>query len=66
MSGLAASMAGANITASAAGNGILVLIALILFAVAAVVAWVVTPRAIWASCVALGLALYMAALLIGG
>lgn len=62
---MSAVLASANITASAAGNGILVLIALIAFAVAAVVAWVVTPRAIWASAVALGLALYMAALLIG-
>lgn len=59
-------LASMTLTAGPAGNGILVLLALVVFLVAAVVAWVVTPRAIWATCVALGLALYMAALLLGG
>jgi hypothetical protein len=36
-------------------HGILILIAAILFAVAAIVAWVVAPRLIWASFVAAGL-----------
>ena len=58
-------LASASLSAGPGANGILVLVALILFAVAAVVAWVVTPRAIWASCVAAGLALFMAALLLG-
>lgn len=59
-------LASMSLTAGPAGNGILVLLALVVFLVAAVVAWVVTPRAIWATAVALGLALYMAALLLGG
>jgi hypothetical protein len=58
-------LASANITASAAGNGILVLIACILFFVAAGVAWLVTPRALWAMLLSGGLAVYMLALLIG-
>lgn len=58
-------LASANITASAAGNGILVLIACIAFFVAAGVAWFVTPRAIWATLLAAGLAVYMLALLLG-
>jgi hypothetical protein len=58
-------LASANISASAAGNGILVLIACILFFVAAGVAWFVTPRAIWGTLIAAGLAVYMLALLIG-
>ena len=47
-------------------HGFLILIAFLLFAVAAVVAWVVTPRAIWATFVAAGLALFMLALLFTG
>jgi len=47
-------------------HGFLVLIAFLLFAVAAVVAWVIEPRAIWATFVAAGLALFMLALLFGG
>lgn len=47
-------------------HGFLILIAFLLFAVAAVVAWVVAPRAIWATFVASGLALFMLALLFGG
>lgn len=42
-------------------HGALCLIALILFAVAAVVAWVVAPKAIWATFVAAGLAIFMLA-----
>jgi hypothetical protein len=44
-------------------HGVLILIAFILFAVAAVVAWVVAPRAVWATFVAAGLAIYMLSLL---
>lgn len=44
-------------------HGFLVLIAFLLFAVAAIVAWLVEPRAIWATFVAGGLALFMLALL---
>ena len=58
-------LASANITASAAGNGLLVLIACILFFVGAGVAWFVTPRAIWATLTSAGLAVFMLALLIG-
>lgn len=47
-------------------HGFLILIAFLLFAVAAVVAWFVEPRAIWATFVATGLALFMLALLFGG
>ena len=47
-------------------HGFLILIAFLLFAVAAVVAWVVAPRAICATFVAAGLALYMLALLFAG
>ena len=62
MTGTLASMA---ITASAAGDGILVLIALILFAVAAFIAAFLAPRNWQAVLVAAGLAVFMAALLIG-
>jgi hypothetical protein len=44
-------------------HGVLILIALILFAVAAVVAWVIAPRAVWATFVAAGLALLALAML---
>jgi hypothetical protein len=40
-------------------HGVFILIALILFAVAAVIAWVIEPRAVWATFVAAGLALFM-------
>lgn len=53
------------ITASAAGNGILVLIALILFAVAAFIAAFLAPRNWWAVLVAAGLAVYLLAKLVG-
>lgn len=53
------------ITASAAGNGILTLIALILFGVAAFIAAFLAPRNWWAVLVSAGLAVYMLALLIG-
>lgn len=58
-------LASVGITASAAGNGILVLIACILFFIAAGVAWFVTPRAIWGTLVGVGLGLYVLALLVG-
>jgi len=61
-----AAAASANITAAGGGNGILILIALILFAVAGIVAWFVEPRTIWGTFIAIGLCLYMGALLIGG
>jgi uncharacterized membrane protein YqjE len=60
-----APLAGSSFTVSGV-HGFLILIAFLLFAVAAVVAWVVTPRAIWATFVAAGLALYMLALLFTG
>ena len=44
-------------------HGVLILIALIAFIVAAIVAWVIAPRAVYATFVAAGLALYMLALL---
>jgi len=47
-------------------HGFLILIAFLLFAVAGIVAWFVEPRAIWATFVAAGLALYMLALLFTG
>lgn len=58
-------LASASITASAAGNGILVLIACILAFVAAGVAWFMAPRAIWGTLVAAALGIYFLALLIG-
>lgn len=48
------------------GHGFLILIAFLVFAVAAIVASVVQPRAIWPALVAAGLALYMLALLFTG
>jgi hypothetical protein len=44
-------------------HGILVLIALIIFVIAAVIAWIATPKAHWAGAVAAGLAVYMLSLL---
>jgi uncharacterized membrane protein YqjE len=44
-------------------HGVLVLIALFAFAVAAVIAWLVDPRQVWAIFVAGGLAIYMLSLL---
>lgn len=62
MSGYLASV---GITASTAGNGILVLIALILFALAGGLAFIIKPVNWWAVLTAAGLAVYMAALLVG-
>lgn len=45
-------------------HGWLILIAFLLCAVAAVVAWAVTPRAVWATFVAAALALFLLAQLI--
>lgn len=60
-------LASANITASAAGNGILILIACILFFVAAGVAlFLAPPRNWWAILVSAGLAVWTLALLFGG
>jgi hypothetical protein len=36
-------------------HGVILLIALILFAVAGIIAWVIAPRAVWATFVASGL-----------
>jgi hypothetical protein len=44
-------------------HGIFILIALILFACAAVIAWVIAPRQVWATFVAAGLALFALAML---
>lgn len=45
-------------------HGVLILLAFILFLVAAIIAWFVTPRAHWGTAVAAGLALYMLAQLV--
>lgn len=58
-------LASASLSAGPTLNGWLVLFALVVFLVAAVVAWVVAPRAIWATAVAFGLALLCAAWLLG-
>ena len=58
-------LASMSLTASAAGSGLLVLVALVLFAVATVIAFFVTPRALWAGFTSAGLAVFMLALLIG-
>lgn len=47
-------------------HGWLILLAVILFAIAAVVAWFVAPRAHWATFVAAGLCLATLALLVSG
>jgi hypothetical protein len=47
-------------------HGFLILIAFILLLVAAIIAWVIAPRAIWATFVAAALALFMLAQLITG
>ncbi len=44
-------------------HGVLILVSLILFIIAAVIAWVIAPRAVYATFVAAGLAIYMLALL---
>jgi hypothetical protein len=44
-------------------HGVLILIALILFACAAIIAWVIAPRQVWATFVAAGLALLALAML---
>lgn len=58
-------LASVGITASAAGNGILVLIALIMFAVAGILALIIKPVNWWAVLIAAALAIFMAALLVG-
>ena len=45
-------------------HGIAILIALLLFAVAAVIAWFVSPRTYWATFVAAGLALVALSMLV--
>jgi uncharacterized membrane protein YqjE len=47
-------------------HGALILIAFLLFAVAAIIAWFVAPRMIWATFIAAGLALTTLAMLISG
>jgi hypothetical protein len=47
-------------------HGVLQLIAVLLFLIAAVVAWFVTPRAVWATFVAAGLCLVTLSMLITG
>lgn len=44
-------------------HGVLILLAMIAFVVAAIIAWVLAPRAVYATFVAAGLAIYMLALL---
>lgn len=53
------------ISANAAGNGILILVALLLAAFAGALALLVQPRNWWAVLVAAAFAVYMAALLVG-
>lgn len=60
MSGLATSFTVSGV------HGFLVLIAFLLFAVAAIAAWFIAPRAIWGALVAAGLALVTLATLITG
>lgn len=57
----------ANFSMSAAGgaNGLLVALALFLFAVAAILAAILAPRNWWAILVGAGLAMFMLALLVG-
>lgn len=47
-------------------HGALVLVAVILFAVAAVIAWFVPPRTHWATFIAAGLGLVTLAMLVSG
>ena len=47
-------------------HGFLILIAFLLFTVAAILAWFIAPRQIYATFMAAGLALYTLALLITG
>ena len=58
-------LASFSITAGPGANGILVLIALILFFVAALLAVIIKPVNWWAVLTAAGLGVYMLALLIG-
>lgn len=51
---------------SAAGNVILLIVAAIAFIVAAVLAWLVEPRARWATAVSVGLLFLVLAFLFGG
>ena len=47
-------------------HGVLLLIAVLLFLIAAIVAWFVTPRTYWAAFVAGGLCLATLALIVSG
>lgn len=47
-------------------HGFLILLAFLVFLIAAVIAWFVLPRAHWGAAVAAGLALYMLSLLFTG
>jgi len=58
-------LAAVLISANAAGNGILILAALLLAAVAGVVAFITKPVNVWALLMAAAFAVYMAALLVG-
>jgi hypothetical protein len=62
MSNLASGVLASGLAVNGA-HGVFILIAMILFIVAAIVAWVLAPRAVYATFVAAGLAIYMLALL---
>jgi hypothetical protein len=47
-------------------HGFLLLLAFLVFVIAAFLAWFIAPRAIWGTLVAAGLAAFMLALLFGG
>jgi hypothetical protein len=63
MAAAAGYLAGSSFTVSGA-HGWLILLAFILLLVAAIITWFVAPRQIWATFVALALALFMLAQLI--
>lgn len=62
MTGAMTGVLASGLTVSGA-HGVLILIALILFVVSAIIAWVILPRQVYATFIAAGLALYMLSLL---
>lgn len=65
MNTLASGVLASGLTVSGP-HGVLILLAMILFIIAGFLAWFIAPRAIWASLISGGLALYMLALLWAG
>lgn len=66
MSAFAAAVPLASSFTVSGAHGFLVLIAFIVFVIAAFLAWFIAPRAIWGTLIAAGLAAYMLALLFTG